>query len=909
MPDQPIPSVGKRLLNTLLRFISGIRGKIIMPYLFLTFTVAVIGLYVVTRLLSSSLDERFNNHLLNSGRAVLTGFARQEIDHLEAARTFSLTEGVIEALRERDTETLSTLVLPAAKVRGVDMLIMLDDEGNMALNALKRDGQVELVEYDFRPSDVWLVERLLEQHSPSAFALRAIGEHPVDNEYYYFTAAPIALEEEFVGVVLVGTTLDVLLPDLNAASMAEITVYLNQGQAIASTFARGMSAENQAAPLTELSIPPGVYSDILESEGRTRIETVVVAGRDYRLSRGLLVVGNDRLAVFDVALPSDFLLDSNAVNRSSYVVVFGLAMGAVILLGYGVAQRITRPLFTLVKTSQAVAEGDLKQRTGIQRSDEIGTLATAFDQMTERLDERTTTLKETASRMRSILSSIGDGILVENVEGEITAANKAAEYLLKEMSASFAAGAPLRELGRAHKEENAALNPWLVESRYFQLGDFLFSAHSALIETDEHEHLGTVIVIHDITVEVEVERLREEIKVLRESAFISIPYVAGKPLRPGSEMFYGRDLEFEFIQGHLGQPPHHNHIALIGPPRIGKTSILQHLPRRLDSSKYLPLYINCQSLGIDLGVPAFFLQFARQVRRSLERQEIEISALPDLTYEDLSSTPAFTFTTQFMPHLYRLSGERSLVLCLDEFEELVSRVHRGRLDALILEWLYDLAQQEDKIAFILAGSRWLVELSKRNDAAAAIINMTTFRPVGPLSFDLTKRLIEEPVADMDIHYYPEAIEALLKATGGYPYLIQLLCGPLIAHYDIAGRHLITLGEVQTTIETAIETPQPGFFWQVLTSEQKLVLLAVALLWQQQHTITPHSVETTLDTLGIGHRVWTMSVDVILHELSLYFLLNEERDHTAYTLTFDLLGSWIHRHKTVNRVQEEIHNAA
>jgi len=517
MQAQPTPSVWKRVWNTLLRFVSDIRGKIIVPYLILTFAVAVIGLYVVTRLLSSSLDERFNNHLLESGRAVLTGFARHGIEHLEAARTFSLTEGVIEALREGDEATLADRVLPAATTRGVDVVIFFDAVGQTQLNALKRDGQVALVEYDFRPTDVWLVERLLAQGSASSSALRAIGEHPVDNKYYYFTAAPIALEEEFAGVVLVGTALDVLLPELNAASMAEITVYLNQGQAIASTFVRGMPADAQAEMLAELTIPPSVYDDALQSQDQTRIETLTIEKRDYRLSRGPLAVGNDRLAVFDVALPSDFLIESNAVNRSTYVVVFGLAMGAVILLGYGVAQRITRPVFTLIKTSQAVADGDLKQRTGIERSDEIGTLATAFDQMTERLDERTLALqsslqiqRETASRMRSILSSIGDGVLLEDAEGNIVPLNQAATAMLEDAASRFLTG-PVRDLPMLEQDRSPDIwpNPWLLESRRFQVANRIYMAHSATVGSDHGENLGTVIVLRDVTAEVEAEQLKD----------------------------------------------------------------------------------------------------------------------------------------------------------------------------------------------------------------------------------------------------------------------------------------------------------------------------------------------------------------------------------------------------------------
>ena len=52
-----------------------------------------------------------------------------------------------------------------------------------------------------------------------------------------------------------------------------------------------------------------------------------------------------------------------------------------------VARRVTRPILTLAATATRVAEGDLTARTAIRADDEVGTLAAAFDHMTEQLRE------------------------------------------------------------------------------------------------------------------------------------------------------------------------------------------------------------------------------------------------------------------------------------------------------------------------------------------------------------------------------------------------------------------------------------------------------------------------------------------------------------------------------------------
>ena len=49
------------------------------------------------------------------------------------------------------------------------------------------------------------------------------------------------------------------------------------------------------------------------------------------------------------------------------------------------ARRVTRPILSLAATATKVTAGDLEAVSGIQSEDEVGTLATAFDEMTAEL--------------------------------------------------------------------------------------------------------------------------------------------------------------------------------------------------------------------------------------------------------------------------------------------------------------------------------------------------------------------------------------------------------------------------------------------------------------------------------------------------------------------------------------------
>jgi two-component system NtrC family sensor kinase len=83
------------------------------------------------------------------------------------------------------------------------------------------------------------------------------------------------------------------------------------------------------------------------------------------------------------------LVNTEATSRNTFSLIFTFVTVAVIVLGYLLSTSIARPILRLRALSQAVAAGDLNQKTELARPDEIGELAEAFDTMTQHLRERT----------------------------------------------------------------------------------------------------------------------------------------------------------------------------------------------------------------------------------------------------------------------------------------------------------------------------------------------------------------------------------------------------------------------------------------------------------------------------------------------------------------------------------------
>src|SRR5689334_9448034 len=217
-----------------------IRFKVILPYLLLTLIVAVTGAYVVTRLVSSSLSERLSNQLLEAGHVVSDTMVRQEIKHLEAARLVAYTRGLGEALQAGNTDQITLLAKPAAGGLNVESLIVVNAEGNESLHLIKQsNGTIMDVTQPGRAPSLSIVKNILAENSVDSLPQRELALDPVDGRYYYFTTIPVMSQNQVVGAVVVGTSLDTLLTYLESTSLADVIIYGENGQAIASSLGSG----------------------------------------------------------------------------------------------------------------------------------------------------------------------------------------------------------------------------------------------------------------------------------------------------------------------------------------------------------------------------------------------------------------------------------------------------------------------------------------------------------------------------------------------------------------------------------------------------------------------------------------------------------------------------------------------
>ncbi|WP_231639334.1 sensor histidine kinase [Sphingomonas profundi] len=116
-----------------------------------------------------------------------------------------------------------------------------------------------------------------------------------------------------------------------------------------------------------------------------------------------------------------------------------LIVGIAILVAFKVADRLVRPMSELVGAARRIAGGDLTARVAAPRVyDEVGTLATAFNRMTGRLEEQTRALVAANAQADSrralteaVLSGVSAGVISVDQDRRVRLLNTSAAEMLK----------------------------------------------------------------------------------------------------------------------------------------------------------------------------------------------------------------------------------------------------------------------------------------------------------------------------------------------------------------------------------------------------------------------------------------------------------------------------------------------
>jgi len=377
------------------------------------------------------------------------------------------------------------------------------------------------------------------------------------------------------------------------------------------------------------------------------------------------------------------------------------------------------------------------------------------------------------------------------------------------------------------------------------------------------------------------------------------PYTPGPPLEPDNPTFMSREDIFDFIKQNIAGVTDKKVLALVGGRRTGKTTILKHLPARLGNERYLPIFVDCQGIGIDPGIGNFFLSLATDIAVGLNKVGIQV---PRLTLAELGESPQHVFQQRFLPMVRREIGGRILLLTLDEFEHLGRLVREGSLPPNVFPSLRHLIQHEEQLAFIFAGTHELEK--KMGDYWSVLFNIAVYKRVGRLDRDETIRLIREPVQSYGMRYDDLAVDEMVRLTACHPYFTQLLCHTLVNQCNKAQRNFVTIQDVHNAEEELLEAGQAHleFIWMVSGPVARLTLAALAELCSRSGQVTGSEIVDELTSRQID--LLPSQIIEAMDELVVQDIVYEIPGYrVSYDFTTQLYAHWLRRYKPLSKVVE------
>ena len=198
----------------------------------------------------------------------------------------------------------------------------------------------------------------------------------------YISKPVYSIQNDLVGVILVGKSLVSMAEDLHTKTFAQISFYDQSGKVIYSTlpFSHDLTPE---IALQTISLKD-VSSTKRDLSNQRDFNVVNIPFAEILGSWE--VRGENQIGVLGVALSKSALVVTSTDSRWRIFLLVASALLIIILLGINLANTITRPLLRLVHASKKVAEGDVNIMVLPQSDDEVADLTVSFNKMVASLN-------------------------------------------------------------------------------------------------------------------------------------------------------------------------------------------------------------------------------------------------------------------------------------------------------------------------------------------------------------------------------------------------------------------------------------------------------------------------------------------------------------------------------------------
>jgi len=193
------------------------------------------------------------------------------------------------------------------------------------------------------------------------------------------------------------------------------------------------------------------------------------------------------------------------------ILVAALAVGVAYILN----RAITAPLQDLLVAVHRLQEREFGRKVLVQRTDEIGQLGKAFNELSETLEELFSTVSDRESTLDTVLSSMDDGVIAVNMRREVILANRAAADLFQHevvemMGRNQFEATRNEELSRLLEKTMDDRVSFSQEVRLRPGSERTLAVTCSPLEDQRGRIQGAVAVMRDVTSLRHLEQMRQE---------------------------------------------------------------------------------------------------------------------------------------------------------------------------------------------------------------------------------------------------------------------------------------------------------------------------------------------------------------------------------------------------------------
>jgi hypothetical protein len=348
--------------------------------------------------------------------------------------------------------------------------------------------------------------------------------------------------------------------------------------------------------------------------------------------------------------------------------------------------------------------------------------------------------------------------------------------------------------------------------------------------------------------------------------------------------FAGRTRAFEYLYARLTDPTQADACLVIGREGLGKTALLQHFSQFFDET-FVAVYIPLNAISL-ADEDRWLRKLTDGAGSALAARNYTLSRLPEYEGGDVRTW----ITNSYFPELFHIiRRHRRLIFLLDDADALIDAVQNGRLPDDTFSYLHSLVEQFQPLGFVLT-----LDTQSEGDIArlSPLIGVeNVFRLANLEKSDVQWLLTAPPNGCYSLT--DEAVEAVYRATGGQPRLVERFGDHLFRRWEAEpDKTRLTQEDVKQVTPAVFKASEAELraAWGETTRNERLALTAVSsLLYADPLTaVNPANIENWL--VETDYPLDSTAIHAAIRGLEYREIVEQRAD--GIHLTSGLMQSWL-----------------